>query len=107
PAIAWTVARIGGGGSPSGGMSAFCKITGSVGASAPFAYSGTEQEFSGVGTWQDRSGGLSFDATLRNVAEYVHSGAAEVPDGALVVIHQATDGDVWVFDRLHYRGVYG
>ncbi|MCP4594496.1 MAG: hypothetical protein GY842_27510, partial [bacterium] len=46
PAIAWTVARIGGGGSPSGGMSAFCKITGSVGASAPFAYSGTEQEFS-------------------------------------------------------------
>ena len=99
----WVADSGGGGGAAT---AVFAKITGSIGATAPYRYSATQQEATGAGAWGNKAGGRTWNGTLRNIAEIGQgSGAAEVPDDAIVVAWLA-DGVAWVFDRLHYRGTF-
>ena len=87
------------------GSVTFARIDGSIGMQAPFYYSCTEQQYTALDTWEDKPGALVIAGNLRNIVEIGVSGAAEVPDGSIVIIFQ-TASDDWVFNQLHYRGTY-
>jgi hypothetical protein len=97
-------------GGGAGSTARFAKITSSFGAISPFFYSATEQQATAIDVWVDKPGGMTWSGTLRNIAEIgpAGTGAAEIPDDSIIIVWETAVGsDIWVFDRLHYRGVYG
>lgn len=107
PAIAWTVARIGGGGA-AGSASAtleYCQIESSIGTSPPFIYTARRVTPDGSGGFAPPYGD---DFDLYNLAEIGTGGTGvhAVPDGSIVAFWQDPDSGEYFFDRSFYRGTY-
>ncbi len=100
-------------GSGGGSASRFAEITSSSGGQAPYLYDAHQVEWTtGVG-WTALAGGIIWNATLINIAETgpSGSGAKNLLLGDIVMVWKIHDDPPpdgqWIFDRLHFRGVYG
>lgn len=86
----------------------FARITGSTGDGPPYLYSATQVECLAAGEWTATAGGMTWSGSLRNVAEIAGGGTAEIPINSVVVVVCVNPAaDIWVFERLEYRGTYG
>ncbi len=107
PEIAWTVARVGGGGGSS--VSASCAmITSKAGSLPPYRYAAVDTTMDENGAWTQVGGG----GTYNNVFNLEEQGAGgqwvnPLLVGDVVIIFPAPGGaDAFVCTRSHYRGTY-
>ena len=108
PEIAWTVARIGGGGGGSV-TAAFAMITSKTGSSPPFRYAAVQATMDADGVWTQVGGGAAYNNVF-NIEEQGAGGQWVNPlvVGDVVLIFAAPDPgiDAFVCTRSHYRGTY-
>lgn len=108
PEIAWTVARIGGGGGGSV-TAAFAMITSKTGSSPPFRYAAAQATMDADGVWTQVGGGAAYNNVF-NIEEQGAGGQWVNPlvVGDVVLIFAAPDPgiDAFVCTRSHYRGTY-
>jgi hypothetical protein len=108
PEIAWTVARIGGGGGGSV-TAAFAMITSKTGSSPPFRYTPVQATMDADGAWTQVGGGAAYNNVF-NIEEQGAGGQWVNPlvVGDVVLIFAAPDPgiDAFVCTRSHYRGTY-
>lgn len=109
PDIAWTVARIGGGGGDGSVTAAFAMITSKAGESPPYRYSAEQATMDVDGAWTTVAGGAAYNNVF-NLEEQGAGGQWVNPlvDGDVVLIFAAPDPtvDAYVCTRSHYRGTY-
>ncbi len=108
PEIAWTVARIGGGGGGSV-TAAFAMITSKTGSAPPFRYAAVQATMDADGVWTEVGGGAAYNNVF-NIEEQGAGGQWVNPlvVGDVVLIFAAPDPgiDAFVCTRSHYRGTY-
>ncbi|MCG3128250.1 MAG: hypothetical protein CHACPFDD_03127 [Phycisphaerae bacterium] len=108
PEIAWTVARIGGGGGGSV-TAAFAMITSKSGTAPPFRYAAVQATMDADGAWTQVGGGAAYNNVF-NIEEQGAGGQWVNPlvVGDVVLIFAAPDPgiDAFVCTRSHYRGTY-
>jgi hypothetical protein len=109
PEIAWTIARIGGGGAGGPVTAAFAMVTSKVGSSPPYRYAAVEATMDTDGNWTEVSGGAAYNNVF-NIEEQGAGGQWVNPlvVGDVVLILAAPDSgvDAFVCTRSHYRGTY-
>jgi hypothetical protein len=108
PEIAWTVARIGGGGGGSV-TAAFAMITSKSGTAPPYRYAAVQATMDADGNWTQVGGGAAYNNVF-NLEEQGAGGQWGNPllVGDVVLIFPAPDPgvDAFVCTRSHYRGTY-
>ncbi len=108
PQIAWTVARIGGGGGGAVGA-AFAMITSKAGSAPPYRYAAVQATMDEDGAWTQVGGGAAYNNVF-NLEEQGAGGQWVNPlvVGDVVLIFAAPDPgvDAFVCTRSHYRGTY-
>lgn len=109
PAVAWAVARLGGGGTGGVASAAFARITSKSGMEPPYRYAAAQGTMDADGNWSTVGGGEVYNNVF-NLEEQGAGGQWVNPlvVGDVVLIFAAPDPtvDAFICTRSHYRGTY-